>query len=116
MYISGLALLLESTNSVNIYTKDCLLLSATATQDRVDVTLDAELFLHDDSLKPRRHRRNKSPCDDLPPECRAMSLSSFPLTSAVVSDVDTHSLTGYHYVAVGCSDAMIRYVCILSTV
>ena len=77
-------------------------------QEDVDITLDAELYLHDDPQRPRRHRPDKLSSAELPPECRVMSLSSFPLTSLLASDGDTHSLNGYHYLAVGCSDALIR--------
>lgn len=79
-------------------------------QEDVDITLDAELYLNDDPQRPRRHRCNKLSGAELPPECRVMSLSSFPLTSLVASDGDAHSLNGYHYVAAGCSDALIRQV------
>jgi hypothetical protein len=74
-----------------------------------DTTLEAELFLHDNSSRLKRRKAKFSSAAELPPECRVMSLSSFPLTSCVAGDRDANSLVGYHYVAVGCSDALIRY-------
>ena len=72
-------------------------------------TLEAELFLHDDPSRLRKHRAKLSGVAELSPECRVMSLSSFPLTHCVSGDRDALSLVGYHYVAAGCSDALIRY-------
>lgn len=74
-----------------------------------DTTLEAELFLHDGPSRLRRRRAKFSSAAELPPECRVMSLSSFPLTCCVADDRDAHSLVGYHYVAAGCSDALVRY-------
>lgn len=82
---------------------------ATTQEEEIDVTLEAELFLHNDLMRQRR-RRPKLSDAELPPECRVMSLSSFPLTSFVAGGGDTHSYRGYHYVAAGCSDAVVRYV------
>ena len=67
--------------------------------------LAGELFLHDCPSRLKR-RRAKFSSTELPPECRVMSLSSFPLTSCVTGDL--HSLVDHHYVAAGCSDALIR--------
>ena len=74
-----------------------------------DTTLEAEMFLHDDSSRLRRRRAKFSSAAELPPECRVMSLSSLPLICCVAGDRDAQSLAGCHYVAAGCSDALIRY-------
>ena len=81
-----------------------------------DTTLEAELFLHDNPSRLRRRRAKLSSATELPPECRVMSLSSFPLTCCVAGDRDEHSLVGCHYVAAGCSDALIRYANFVSCV
>ena len=74
-----------------------------------DTTLEAEVFLHDDPSRLRRRRAKLSSAAELSPECRVMSLSSLPLICCVAGDRDAQSLAGYHYVAAGCSDALVRY-------
>ena len=79
-----------------------------------DVTLEAELYLHRDSLKPGRGKgkaKHKGLTSELPPECRVMALVSFPLSELCISDMERgicpHA-SALHYVAAGCSDAVIR--------
>ena len=81
-------------------------------QDEVDIALEAELYLHDDpqSSRPRSHRLNKLSSAERPPECRVMSLTSFTVANLVAGENGTNSLDGHHYVAAGCSDAVIRQV------
>ena len=81
---------------------------AGVTDKELDVSLNAELFLHDVPSFSRR-RKLKSSNVELPPECRVMSLTAFPLATLLETG-DALSLSCHHYVAVGCSDAVVRYV------
>lgn len=85
----------------------------------VQVSLNAELFLHEDvnARRKQKQRAKFKPLNpEVLPECRIMSLTSFPLS--VVSPTSTGMLSlrgdqiatpkGLHYVAAGCSDAIIR--------
>ena len=66
--------------------------------------MEAELSIHHDHSKPARRKKKPSPgADSLLPECRVMTLVSFPLSEV------TEENTPEHYVAAGCSDGAIRY-------
>ena len=72
-----------------------------------EVTLEAEMSIHDDPDVRRRGKiRRKKPkgpgAKSLLPECRIMALTSLPLAQVLDEDL------GRHYVAVGCSDGIIR--------
>lgn len=74
-------------------------------EDDFGVCLDAGLFLCDDAGRVRRKKKRgkfKPLGSEVLPECRVMALTSFPL-SEVGCDLQT-----LHYVAAGCSDALIR--------
>ena len=69
--------------------------------------LDSELFLHGDIKDKKRKKQMakfKPLSPDIPPECRIIGLTSFPL-SHVFQGALSLSL---HYVACGCSDSVIR--------
>ena len=72
------------------------------------MTLEAELSIHDEPavdgrVKIKRKKKLKGPgAESLLPECRIMALTSLPLTQVLNLD------SGSHYVAVGCSDGIIR--------
>ena len=73
----------------------------------MEVGLKTGLFLHEGKGKGRKQRAKFKPLNpDVPPECRVMSLTSFPL-NCVLGDQNVAS-RALHYVAAGCSDALIR--------
>ncbi len=80
----------------------------------IEASLAAELFLNetfDSKMTRRKRQRSKfEPRDSsVPPECRIMSLTSFPLSEVFPAPQDGQcNLHGCHYVALGCSDAIIR--------
>lgn len=70
------------------------------------VSLEAELSLiHTVSKKPKKAKFSYD--SDALPECRIMSLTSFPLSSTVSSSFE--AALDCHYIAAGCSDGLIRY-------
>lgn len=79
---------------------------------RIQNTLEAELYIHEDPGSSRRKMRKKKPkgpgAESLLPECRIMALTSLPLCQVVDRDTDRH------YVAAGCSDGIIRCAYVLS--
>lgn len=78
-------------------------------QNEPDVTLKAELFLHNSSSRPRKRKRKRKPDErEAPPECRVMSLTSFPLSKLYMSSERQSFIDSHHYVGAGCSDGMIR--------
>lgn len=73
----------------------------------MEVGLKTGLFLHEGKDKTRKQRAKFKPLNpDVPPECRVVSLASFPLNS--VLECPSVVSQGLHYVAAGCSDAKIR--------
>ena len=74
------------------------------TDEGPEVILEAEMSIHDDPDVRRRGRKKpKGPgAQSLLPECRIMALTSLPLAQVLDEDL------GRHYVAVGCSDGIIR--------
>ena len=77
--------------------------------DELEVHLEAELSIHDDmdshqKRKGKRRRRGRGPgAESLVPESRIMALTSLPLSPVV------DGAPGWHYVAAGCSDGIIRF-------
>ena len=72
-----------------------------------DVTLKAELYLHDGSSRLRK-RQPKKKLAETPPECRIMSLTSFPLSELYAPSGRYSFVSSHHFIAAGCSDGMIR--------
>lgn len=79
--------------------------------DDTEVCLDTGLFLCDDVQEKKRKKRSKfKPLGaDVLPECRVMALSSFPLHEMYSGSSQADLVHTLHYVAAGCSDALIRY-------
>lgn len=77
------------------------------TQKEPDVTLKAELYLHDGSSRLRK-RQPKKKLAEAPPECRIMSLTSFPLSELYTPSERYSFVSSHHFIAAGCSDGMIR--------
>lgn len=76
-------------------------------EEDFEVSLDSELFLHGDIKDKKRKKqmaRFRPLGPEVPPECRIMGLTSFPLSDVFQGD----SFLSLHYVAGGCSDAVIR--------
>ena len=77
--------------------------------DELEVHLEAELSIHDDmdshqKRKGKRRRRGRGPgAESLVPESRIMALTSLLLSPVV------DGAPGWHYVAAGCSDGIIRF-------
>ena len=78
--------------------------------------LQSDLFLHEpqSSSGPQAHhhhsrwrRRRRGVAFKADPECRVMSLTTFPLAGAF-SPCHGDLLRGKHYLAVACSDGIIR--------
>ncbi len=65
--------------------------------------MDREIYLHD---PVKRKVKFEPRGTDVAPECRVMSLASFPLAEVLPGCDSDHS----HYVAAGCSDAIVRLV------
>lgn len=73
----------------------------------VEAYLETGLFLCDN--KKRKKRSYKRPFgSDVLPECRVMALTSFPLHKVYSCSSEANQLCPLHYVAAGCSDALIR--------
>ena len=70
----------------------------------------SDMFLHE----PQTHHhtrgrwRRKNVAFKADPECRVMSLTTFPLPALYGPSGHQNLLTGKHYLAVGCSDGIIR--------
>lgn len=77
----------------------------------MEVCLDAGLYLCDDAQIRRRKKRSKfKPLgSEVLPECRVMALTSFPVHEVYSCSSLPNLGHTYHYVAAGCSDALIRY-------
>lgn len=79
-----------------------------------EVSLDAELSLHEDTNAKKWKRGKFKRLDpDVLPECRVMSLTCFPLSEVYPDHDPNHReqddwVLGRHYLAIGCSDAVIR--------
>ena len=71
------------------------------------LTLLGERFLHDMTEKQKRKHQRKTPLVPTPPECRVMSLTSFPLLFEK-SPVVPSWMNAVYCVIVGCSDSIIR--------
>ena len=79
----------------------------------LEVGLKTGLFLHEERHKHRKQRVKFKPLDpEVPPECRVMSLTSFPLASVLACQEKEEGQAAtsqtLHYVAAGCSDAAVR--------
>ncbi len=73
-----------------------------------EVCLEAGMFLNEDvTVKKKKRAKFKPLSSDVLPECRVMALTSFPLSVVYSAGLQLQKL---HYVATGCSDALIRYV------
>lgn len=72
-----------------------------------DVSLEAELFVHEDLNRPKRKKKLKDPtAEEVVPECRIMAVCALPLSAVC----DSKESTTLYYIATGCSDGVIRYV------
>ncbi len=72
-----------------------------------DVTLEAELYVHEHTTKLRRKTTKAPAAERATPECRIMALCTFPLSAVYTASRES---TALYYIAVGCSDGLIRYV------
>ena len=72
----------------------------------------SELFLHETTIKRKKQKVKFEPRDpETPPECRVMCLTSFPLNEMFPGIVfEEDKVCDCHYVAAGCSDAVIRCI------
>ena len=70
----------------------------------LDVSLQSELYIHNNTTRPIRHKQRKRLASSPTPECRITCLSSLSLSEVYGCDRGTVS----HYVAAGCSDGIIR--------
>ena len=85
-----------------------------------EASLGAELHLHGkQGAARRRHKASQQPATGFPPECRVMSLAAAPLSdltpsssSSSSSSFPSSSSGCLHYLAVGCSDGIVRSVCL----
>ena len=78
------------------------------TQKEPDVTLKTELYLHDGSSRLRKRQPKKKLIAEAPPECRIMSLTSFPLSELYNPSERYRFVSSHHFIAAGCSDGIIR--------
>ena len=72
------------------------------------LSLLTEQYLHEMTEKQKRKLQRKTPLVPTPPECRVMSLTTFPLLFAS-NLVPPSWINPMFCVIAGCSDSVIRY-------